>query len=58
MNILPACMDVYHMYAWCLWRPKEDVGIHGTGVTDGVVIMWVLRTEPRSFARAASTFNY
>ena len=22
-GVLPACMSVYHMCAWCLWRSEE-----------------------------------
>lgn len=25
MSVLPACMHVYHMHAWCLWRSEEDI---------------------------------
>ena len=32
---LPACMYVYHVCAWCLWRPEEGIRSPGTGVTDG-----------------------
>ena len=35
MSVLPACMYVYHMYAWCQWRPEEGIGSPGTGVLDG-----------------------
>lgn len=26
MNVLLACLYVYHMYAWCPQRSEEDVG--------------------------------
>lgn len=33
--ILPACMYVNHVYAWCPQRSDEGVGSPGTGVTGG-----------------------
>ena len=32
---LPACMHVYHMYAWCLKMPEGGIRSSGTGVMDG-----------------------
>ena len=37
MNILPTCMDVYHVRGWCSQRSEEDPG---TGVTDGCELSW------------------
>ena len=33
MSILPACMSVHHVCAWCLWRSEDDVGSSGAGDT-------------------------
>lgn len=49
---------VYNVHAWCLWRPKEGVRYLGAGALDFMNVMWVLRTEPQSSARAASNLNY
>lgn len=35
VNVLPACICMYHFHAWCSWRSEEDMGSPGTGVTDG-----------------------
>lgn len=29
------CLNVYQVHSWCPWRPKEGIGMPGTGVTDG-----------------------
>ena len=55
MDILPACMAVYHVHALCLWRPKENSGIPGTWWVWAA--MWVLGIEPGSSGRTVSTFN-
>ena len=34
MNVLPAYMSVYHVHAWCPWRPEEGTGVPGTVVMD------------------------
>jgi E3 ubiquitin-protein ligase NEDD4 len=34
MNVLLARMSVYHVGAWCLWRPDESAGSSETGLTD------------------------
>jgi hypothetical protein len=34
MNVLLACMAVYHVHAWCLWEPEKGIGCPGVGVTD------------------------
>lgn len=49
MNILPACMSVYHMHAWCWQRPEEDIGSPWTGVTGRCELpcgFWVLNLGP------------
>ena len=38
MGILPGYIFVYHMPAWCPWRPEEGVESSGTEVTDGCYI--------------------
>jgi hypothetical protein len=35
MGVLPACVPVCYVYAWCQWRPEEGASCLGTGVTDG-----------------------
>lgn len=40
MSILPACLYVHYLCAWCLQRPKEVVGSPGTGVTDDSVQLY------------------
>jgi hypothetical protein len=32
MGVLPACISVYHMYAWCTGRPEDSIGSPGTRV--------------------------
>lgn len=34
MAVLPACMYLYHVPAWCLWRPEKGIRSPRTGVTD------------------------
>lgn len=49
MNILPACMSVYHMHAWCWQRPEEDIGSPWTGVTGRCEFaLWILGIESGS----------
>ena len=54
INVLPACIYVYHMYAWYPWRSEESIRSLGTGVMNGCEpsCMWVLRIQARSSARA------
>lgn len=33
MGVLPECISVHQVCAWCLRRPEEDPGFPGTGVT-------------------------
>jgi hypothetical protein len=35
MGVLAACMFVYRMCFWLLWRPEKKVGYPGTGVPEG-----------------------
>lgn len=32
MCVLPECMSVYHIHAWCLKRAEEGIWSYGTGV--------------------------
>lgn len=33
-GVLPLCLPIHHMHAWCPQRPEEDAGSPGTGVTE------------------------
>lgn len=35
ISVLPACMSMHHVRAWCPQRSDEAIGSPGTGVTDG-----------------------
>jgi hypothetical protein len=35
MSVLPACMSMHCMCAWCSRRPEEGVRYPRTGVIDG-----------------------
>lgn len=35
MTVLPACISVYHMHAWCPQRSEEGIRSPGTEVMDG-----------------------
>lgn len=48
MGILPVCMSVYHVSAWCPQRPKEVVESP---------LGWCYETEPGSSGGAASASN-
>lgn len=39
-SVLYACMHVYHMYTWYLWRSEEGIGSSGTGVTNQLFMSW------------------
>lgn len=34
MNVLPAYISLYHVYARYLWSPEGSIGSSGKGVTD------------------------
>lgn len=40
MIVLPACVSVHHLHAWCRWRWRAS--------------MWVLRIRPRSFPETSA----
>lgn len=49
MDVLPVCISVYHMHAWCLWRSEEDIISLGTRVIDSCewpFDCWELNQEP------------
>lgn len=48
MNILLACMHVYHVHDCCPQRPEEGVVFPGTGVTDVCEPQCELGIEPGS----------
>lgn len=50
MRLLPACMYVYHVHAWCPW--KQDEGVKMYVVVSLYVGAWNQITV--FFARAAS----
>lgn len=33
MGVLPTCMSVYQLCAWCPWRLEEDIRSPGTEIT-------------------------
>lgn len=35
MSILPICMSIYYMHAWCPRKTEESIKSSETGVTDG-----------------------
>jgi hypothetical protein len=37
MNVLPPCMYVHHMHAWCPQRPEEGIECPETGFIDDYV---------------------
>lgn len=58
MNVLPACMSVHRVHAWCLQETEEVLDPLEPELTDGSrQLMWVLGTKPRSFAGADSAFK-
>lgn len=72
MGVLPACMLVFLMYAWCMRSPEKSIGASGTVVTDHVSCLmgawWelnpsrlqeqpVLTPEPSLLPRNHSLFN-
>lgn len=58
MSILPACISVYHIHAWCPQMSEEDIGFPGAGVmNDFVLPRGVLGIELMSSIRTMSTLN-
>lgn len=53
LSVLPPCMFVYHMHAWCQKSLEEEVEFLGVGITYSCepFIMRVLGIEPEFSAR-------
>jgi hypothetical protein len=62
VNVLSACVYVYHVLARCLQRSEEHVGSPGIEVTDGCQppceVCLELNTEYGSSARPTHTLNH
>lgn len=58
MDVLPEGISVYHLCAWCPWRPEEGIRCPVTGVPDGFEPMEVLGIDPWSSGRATSVLNH
>ena len=54
MSVLPACMSVYSLHAWCPWRPEE--GIMPCNWSDKRLwgIIRILGTEPEGSGEQAA----
>jgi hypothetical protein len=52
MCILLACVYLYHVCVWCPQRSEKDIKVRRVSYN-----MWMLATEPRSSAKAASSLN-
>lgn len=57
MSVLPEYTYVFHMHAWCSWRPEEDTEVPGPGIT-AVSHHTGARTEPRISVSRASAHNH
>jgi hypothetical protein len=33
-SVLPTCVTMYHLHAWCMWRPEDGTGSPGNRVND------------------------
>lgn len=58
MCILPACMSMHRVHAWCAWKPEEVMRVTGPGCKEGVCCYVVIGIELRSSGRATSTLTY
>lgn len=56
-DILPSCVSVCHMHAWCHWGPDKGTGAPGTEITDGCELPCVLGIKPRASVRPATAHN-
>lgn len=45
MNVLPVCVYVHLVYAYCPWCSKDAVRVPGTGLTDDYELLCVLRIK-------------
>ena len=72
MNVLPACLSVHHMSAWCPGKPEEGIRFPRTGVTDGCktpsvcwelnrwwgLDLWLLRTKTEDFSAGIALYPH
>lgn len=56
MNVLLACIYVYYVYAWCMWRTKEGTRSLENGITGGCEPLWELGIN--FSVRATSAANH
>ena len=54
-SVLPECMSVHHVCAWCQQRAEEGIRSPTTGVTGGCY--WVLGAIPSPSTRTARTLT-
>ena len=58
-NVLPTCMYMHYMCAWCPQRSKQGVGFPWNRRYRWFrAIMWALETKPRSLSKATSILNH
>lgn len=57
MGVLPTCVLMYHVCAWCSQRSAKGLGSPRTKVTDGYEPLQVMESEPWSSARAENAPN-
>lgn len=61
VSVLLACMNVYHMHSWLLWRPEEGTGSPDLKLQVVLAIMWVLGNKlrfPRESSKCFEAFVY
>ena len=58
IDVLPACMSIQHLHAWCPEKPELGVGSLGISYRQLGVAIWVLGIEPMSLGRLASAFYH
>jgi hypothetical protein len=46
MDVLPACMSLYHMCAFCSQKPEEDIRFPKIGVIDVNYYVILLTSKP------------
>lgn len=46
VGILPKCLSVYNLHAWCLRRTEETVGSPGTGITALLQVLGKWKSSP------------
>lgn len=52
MGVLPACLTMCDVSAWCLWKPQKNMDSSGLELQLQAAV-WVLRTEPMCSGRTA-----